>query len=133
MTLNQRLHFIMKLQRSFLKRKSRAYPLPTSSLLFLSKLSNLLSKLFFKTTPKEQIYLIFDYYYLFMFVITMFLYQFFCVLIFKTHTFGLGLMSLKLLSRDWEKVNIRQNILRSLSISVPILFVINIFYIIITK
>lgn len=70
----------------------------------------------------------FDYYYLFMFFITMFFYQFFSLLIFKTHTLGLGLVSLKILSRDWEKISIKQNILRSLSISIPILFIVNIFY-----
>lgn len=70
----------------------------------------------------------FDYYYLFVFFITMFLYQFISLLILKTHTIGLGLVSLKILSRDWEKVSVKQNILRSLSISIPILFVINIFY-----
>jgi uncharacterized RDD family membrane protein YckC len=70
----------------------------------------------------------FDYYYLFMFTFTMFLYQFSCIAILKTHTIGLGLMSLKLLSRDWEKVNLRQNILRSLSIAVPVLFVVNLLY-----
>ena len=75
----------------------------------------------------------FDYYYLFMFVFTMFLYQFFCLVFLKTHTIGLGLMSLKILSRDWEKLNIKQNILRSLSISIPILFVINILYMFVYK
>lgn len=75
----------------------------------------------------------FDYYYLFMFTITMFLYQFLCIVFMKTHTLGLYLMSLKLLSRDWEKVNIRQNILRSAAISVPVLFVINVLYMFIYK
>ncbi len=75
----------------------------------------------------------FDYYFLFMFTITMFLYQFLCVLVMKTHTLGLYLMSLKLLSRDWEKVSIKQNILRSVAISVPILFVINILYMFVYK
>lgn len=70
----------------------------------------------------------FDYYYLFMFTITMFLYQFICILVLKTHTIGLGLMSLKILSNDWEKANIKQNILRSISISIPILFIINFLY-----
>lgn len=70
----------------------------------------------------------FDYYYLFMFTFTMFLYQFICVLIFKTHTVGLGLMSLKLLSNDWEKVSLKQNVLRSISISIPILFIVNVMY-----
>ena len=69
-----------------------------------------------------------DYYYLFMFTITMFLYQFICILFFKDRTLGLHLMSLKLLSNDWEKVNIKQNILRSVSISIPVLFLVNILY-----
>ena len=55
----------------------------------------------------------FDYYYLFMFVITMFLYQFINLLVLKNQTIGLGLMSLKVLSRDCERVSIKQNILRS--------------------
>ena len=75
----------------------------------------------------------FDYYFLFMFTITMFLYQFLCILFMKTHTIGLYLMALKILSRDWEKVNVKQNILRSVAISVPILFVINILYMFVYK
>ena len=70
----------------------------------------------------------FDYYYLLVFTITMFLYQFLSILFMKTQTIGLGLMSLKILSRDWEKMTIKQNILRSISISIPVLFVINILY-----
>lgn len=75
----------------------------------------------------------FDYYYLFMFVITMFLYQFINLLILKNQTIGLGLMSLKILSRDWEKVSLKQNVLRSVSISIPILFVINVLYMFVYK
>ena len=75
----------------------------------------------------------FDYYYLIMFTITMFLYQFFCVLLFKNQTVGLYLMSLKLLSNDWERVSVKQNILRSISISVPVLFIINLLYMVIYK
>ena len=75
----------------------------------------------------------FDYYYLFMFVITMFLYQFLNLLVLKNQTIGLGLMSLKVLSRDWERVSIKLNILRSLSISVPILFIINVLYMFVYK
>lgn len=75
----------------------------------------------------------FDYYYIIMFTITMFLYQFLSVLISKTHTLGLYLMSLKLLSNDWETVNIKQNVLRSISIAVPILFVINLLYMVLYK
>ncbi len=70
----------------------------------------------------------FDYYYMFMFTLTMFLYQFLCVLFFKDKTIGLALMGLKLLSFDWEKVSFKQNILRSISISIPVLFVINLLY-----
>ena len=75
----------------------------------------------------------FDYYYLIMFTITMFLYQFICILFFKSQTLGLHLMSLKLLSNDWEKVSVKQNILRSISISVPVLFIINLIYMVIYK
>lgn len=75
----------------------------------------------------------FDYYYLIMFTITMFLYQFICLLLLKTKTVGLGLVSLKLLSRDWEKINIKQNILRSLSISIPVLFLVNLLYMVVYK
>lgn len=70
----------------------------------------------------------FDYYYLIMFNITMFLYQFLCLIIMKNKTIGLSLMDLKILSNDWEKVNIKQNILRSISISIPILFIVNLVY-----
>ena len=69
-----------------------------------------------------------DYYYIFVFNITMFLYQFLCVLLFKNRTLGLYLMSLKLLSNDWEKVNVKQNILRAVSISIPVLFIVNLLY-----
>ena len=75
----------------------------------------------------------FDYYYLFMFVITMFLYQFVNLLVLKNQTIGLGLMSLKVLSRDWERVSIKQNLLRSISISIPILFIINVLYMLVYK
>jgi len=75
----------------------------------------------------------YDYYYLFVFTITMFLYQFLCIIFLKTHTVGLGLMSLKILSRDWEKLSIKQNVLRSLAIAVPILFVINLLYMFVYK
>ena len=75
----------------------------------------------------------FDYYFLVMFTITMFLYQFVCLLILKTRTIGLGLVSLKLLSRDWEKINIKQNILRSIAISVPVLFLVNLLYMFVYK
>lgn len=75
----------------------------------------------------------FDYYYLFMFVITMFLYQFINLLVLKNQTIGLGLMSLKVLSRDWERVSMKQNILRSISISIPILFIINVLYMLVYK
>ena len=75
----------------------------------------------------------FDYYFLVMFTITMFLYQFVCLLILKTRTIGLGLVSLKLLSRDWEKISIKQNILRSLAISVPVLFLVNLLYMFLYK
>ena len=70
----------------------------------------------------------FDYYYMLMFNITMFLYQFFCILFFKNQTLGLYLMSLKVLSNDWERVNVKQNILRSISISIPVLFIVNLLY-----
>ena len=63
----------------------------------------------------------------------MFLYQFLCILIFKDQTLGFHLMSLKLLSNDWEKVSFKQNILRSMSIAIPVLFVINILYMVIYK
>ena len=69
-----------------------------------------------------------DYYYIIMFTFTMFFYQFLCILIFKSQTLGLHLMSLKLLSNDWEKVDVKQNILRSISISIPVLFFINLLY-----
>lgn len=75
----------------------------------------------------------FDYYYLIMFTITMFLYQFLCIMFSKSHTLGLYLMGLKLLSNNWEKVNVKQNILRSVSISIPILFLINLLYMVIYK
>lgn len=75
----------------------------------------------------------FDYYYLIMFNITMFLYQFICICISKNQTLGLYLMSLKLLSNDWEKVSLRQNVLRSVSISIPILFIINLLYMVVYK
>ena len=75
----------------------------------------------------------FDYYYLFMFVITMFLYQFVNLLVLKNQTIGLGLMSLKVLSRDWERVSIKKNLLRSISISIPILFIINVLYMFVYK
>jgi uncharacterized RDD family membrane protein YckC len=68
-----------------------------------------------------------------MVTITMFLYQFLCLLFMKTHTIGLVLMSLKVMSRDWEKTNVKQNLLRSLSIAIPILFVVNILYMLIYK
>lgn len=70
----------------------------------------------------------FDYYYLVMFTITMFLYQFCCILMFKNKTLGLYLMGLKVLSIDWENASIKQNILRSISISIPILFLVNLVY-----
>lgn len=70
----------------------------------------------------------FDYYYSFMFTITMFLYQFLCLLIYKNKTVGLYLMGLKILSVDWENVSLKQNILRSSSISIPVLFIVNLVY-----
>ena len=70
----------------------------------------------------------FDYYYLFVFSLTMFFYQLFSLLVLKTYTLGLLIVSLKILSRDWEKPSLKQNVLRALSISIPILFVVNIFY-----
>lgn len=75
----------------------------------------------------------FDYYYLFMFTFVMFLYQFLCILLFKDKTLGFYLMNLKLLSNDWEKVNLRQNLLRSLTICIPILFVMNLLYMVVYK
>lgn len=87
--------------------------------IFLSFLFNLLLDIRFMN---------FDYYYLIMFTFTMFIYQFLSILLFKSHTLGLYLMGLKLLSIDWGKVSVKQNVLRSISISVPILFVINILY-----
>lgn len=75
----------------------------------------------------------FDYYYLIMFTVTMFLYQFLAILFLKSHTLGLYLVGLKLLSNDWEKVSVKQNVLRSISISVPILFVINLLYMFVYK
>jgi len=75
----------------------------------------------------------FDYYYIIMFTITMFLYQFICFFFFKDRTLGPHLMSLKLLSKDWEKINVKQNVLRSISISVPILFIINLLYMVVYK
>lgn len=70
----------------------------------------------------------FDYYYGAVFVVTMFLYQFISMLLFKGQTLGLYFMSIKLLSNDWNKVSLKQNVLRSVSISIPILFVVNLFY-----
>ena len=75
----------------------------------------------------------FDYYYLIMYTLTMFLYQFLFILFTRSYTLGLYLMGLKLLSNNWEMVHIKQNILRSVSISIPILFVINLLYMIIYK
>ena len=63
----------------------------------------------------------------------MFLYQFINLLVLKNQTIGLGLMSLKVLSRDWERVSMKQNILRSISISIPILFIINVLYMLVYK
>ena len=89
----------------------------------LSLLFGLLLNLLF-----EIEFMSWDYYYLFMFTITMFVYQFVCILFFKDVTLGLYLMSLKLLSKDWEKVSIKQNILRSVSIAIPVLFLVNVIY-----
>ena len=75
----------------------------------------------------------FDFYYLFMYTITMFVYQFLCILLFKNQTIGLYLMSLKVLSNDWEKVSVKQNLLRSITISIPVLFVINVLYMVVYK
>lgn len=91
--------------------------------LILSFLFSLLLNIFL-----DIAFMNFDYYYMLMFTITMFLYQFFCILFFKSQTLGLYLMSLKLLSNDWERVNVKQNILRSVSISIPVLFIINLLY-----
>lgn len=74
-----------------------------------------------------------DYYYVIVFTFTMFLYQFLCILIFKSQTLGFYLMSLKLLSNDWEKVSLRQNLLRSVTIAIPILFVVNLLYMFVYK
>ena len=87
--------------------------------MLLSLLLNLLFKFEFMT---------WDYYYSIMFVITMFLYQFLSILISKNRTLGLYLMSLKILSNDWERVSVKQNILRAVSISIPILFIVNLLY-----
>ena len=75
----------------------------------------------------------FDYYYIIMFNITMFLYQFLCIIFSKNQTIGLYLVGLKLLSNDWEKVSLKQNMLRSLTISIPVLFVINLLYMVVYK
>lgn len=91
--------------------------------ILLSFFLSLLFNMFFNVK-----FMNFDYYYGIVFVITMFLYQFISMLLFKGQTLGLYLMSLKLLSNDWEKVSLKQNILRSVSISIPILFVINLLY-----
>lgn len=95
---------------------------------FLSLLLSFITNLMFDIS-----FMNFDYYYLIMFTITMFLYQLFSLILSKSHTLGLYLMGLKLLSSDWEKVNIKQNVLRAVSISIPILFVINLLYMITYK
>lgn len=91
--------------------------------IILSLLLSLLFNLFLNIK-----FMNFDYYYLIMFNITMFLYQFLCLIIMKNKTIGLYLMDLKILSIDWEKVNLKQNVLRSISISIPILFIANLVY-----
>ena len=75
----------------------------------------------------------FDYYYVIVFTLTMFLYQFFSIYLFKNFTLGLYLMGLKILSNDWERVSVKQNVLRSVSISIPILFIINLLYMVVYR
>ena len=62
-----------------------------------------------------------------------FLYMFLSLIISKDKTIGLYSMSLKMLSRDWKKPTMKNIILRSLTNGVPVLYLVNILYMLLNK
>lgn len=75
----------------------------------------------------------YDYFFLISFTLIMTAYQMLTLLIFKNKTLGMYLMGVRVLSEDWKNMNIKQIVLRSMSISIPILFVVNMAYVFINK
>lgn len=62
-----------------------------------------------------------------------FIYMFLSLLITKDKTIGLYSMSLRLLGRDWEKPNFKIILLRSITHAIPVLYLVNILYMILYK
>ncbi len=75
----------------------------------------------------------YDYYLVISFTVLMFFYQFFTLLIFKNRTLGMAVVGIMVLSKNRENMNFKQIVLRSVSISIPILFFVNIGYVFLNR
>ena len=62
-----------------------------------------------------------------------FIYMFLCLVISKNRTIGLYALSLKLLHKDWKNPTMKAIIIRGLVAGVPVLYLINILYMLINK
>ena len=74
-----------------------------------------------------------DLTFLLLYLVFGFGYTFFCLLISKDRTVGLYSMSLRLLSNSWEKPSLKIITLRSLVHSIPVLYLVNVLYMLLNK
>lgn len=74
-----------------------------------------------------------DLTYSLIYFVVAFIYEFVSLFVTKDRTIGLYAMSLRLLGRDWDKPNIKSILIRSITHAVPILYIVNILYMLLNK
>lgn len=75
----------------------------------------------------------YDYFFLISFTLIMIFFQGLSLFFFRDKTLGLVIVGTRVVSKDLKILDIKQIILRAVSISIPILFVVNIAYVFINK
>lgn len=71
--------------------------------------------------------------FLLIYFIVNFIYMGLCLLISKDKTIGLYSMSLKLLGKNWDKVNNKTIFIRLISHGIPVFYLVNILYMLLNK
>jgi len=71
--------------------------------------------------------------FLVLYLLVSFVYMSTCLLITKDKTIGLYSVSLRLLNKNWDKINKKVIFIRAISHGVPILYLVNILYMLLNK
>ena len=74
-----------------------------------------------------------EYLFVLLYFVIGFIYTFLSLFLTRGYTIGLSSLSLKLLDKDWERVSKRNIVIRALSQAVPIMYLVNILYMLLNK